>query len=121
MTPESESLETFPVDDTALDAVLHGMAGAYEVDEDGNHTLVPFNGEGGDFSLHDVLMFYSGYDPSKVVPYVDEDGRSHKYITEYTGGTLFTVEDIVRALIAEVRRLRPQPSDDSSGPPEEQP
>lgn len=99
-------LPSFPVNEAALEAVLHGMAGAYTVDQEGNHVLVPVDGKGGDFSMDDVLHFYSGYDPEKVVPYTGEDGHTHDDIMEYVGGTLYTRDCVIRALIAEVRRLR---------------
>lgn len=100
-----QSLPSFPVDDVALDAVLHGLAGAYEVDDEGNHILVPMNGQGGDFSFQDVLKFYSGYDPAHQIPCTDESGHTHDDIVEYPG-VQYVYADVIQALITEVRRLR---------------
>lgn len=99
-----DTLPAFPVDDVTLAAIEHALGGAYTVDtdEDGHHThrLV-----GADYSLHDLLDFLSGYDPSQVIPATDADGYEMPGVTEYPG-VLYHVNDIIKALIAEVRRLR---------------
>lgn len=105
---ERPALSDFPVHEMALEALMHGMAGAYDVDDEGNHVLVPMNGEGGEFSFHDVLHFYAGYDPSLVVAMLDEDGHEIPDVVEYTGPS-YHYHDVIRALIAEVRRLRALP------------
>jgi hypothetical protein len=90
----AETLPDFPVDDVMLDLLEHALGGLYEVDDDFGTRLV-----GADYSLPQLLDFLSGYDPEQVVPL----GGG---IEEYVGGPLYTRDDIIRALIAEVRRLR---------------
>ena len=91
----ARALAPFPVTDSILDLVEHALNGAL----DDNHELV-----GAEFSLHQLLDFLSGYDPAKVEQ-IGED------IYKYVGGPLYHYTDIIRALIAEVRRLRPQETD----------
>jgi hypothetical protein len=91
----SETLPSFPVDDVMLDAVEHALGGAYTVDPDGTHRLV-----GAAYSLSHLLDFLAGYEPEATVPLSDGP------IVEYVGGVLYRPDDIIRALIAEVRRLR---------------
>lgn len=87
-------MSKFPVDEQALRLLKEALNTSYEVDEDGNHALV-----GGDFSLYQLLEFYSGYDPSKLE-------------TEYGDAILFypdpmySLRDVVEALVDEVLRLR---------------
>ena len=97
----AKTLPPFPVDDVMLDAVEHALGGALTVDEAGTQRLV-----GADYSLPQLLNFLSGYDPEQVVPLVDEDGYEVPGWTEYVGGVMYTRDCIIRALIAEVRRLR---------------
>ena len=91
----------FPVDDVTLAAVEHALGGAYTVGADGAHSVV-----GADFMLPQLLEFLSGYDPAAVVP-LNDDGT----ITEYVGGAIYTEHCVIRALIAEVRRLRDNTGD----------
>ena len=72
-----------PLDDHALELLLEAMNSAYEVDEHGNHTVV--NGE---FTVTRLLDFWSGYDARIEVP------------------TVLTRDDVIRALIEEVKALR---------------
>jgi len=91
-------LPEFPVDDTTLDFLEHAMQGSYIVDEEGNHTLV-----GADFSLSQLYNFLSDYDESKSVHVgYSKDGTP---MYDYPGA-VYTPYDVIRALIAEVRRLR---------------
>lgn len=84
----------FPVDDFTLDQIEHALGGAYSVTEDGTHTLV-----GADFSLTQLLDFLSGFDPARLEPTDDPD-------TFVYDGAVYHEDDVIRALIAEVRRLR---------------
>lgn len=90
---EYSTLPSFPVDDATLLAVEHALGGSLTV-EDGQPILV-----GADYSLWDLLEFLSGYDPDKSVPIGDG-------VYEYVGGPIYHPDDVIRALVAEVRRLR---------------
>lgn len=85
-TPE---LGPFPVDDATLGVLEHALGASYVVDED-EHEVV-----GADMTVPKLLDFLSGYDESKVV-----DGTYP--------GPVYTRDDVIRALIAEVRLLRKQ-------------
>lgn len=56
-------------------------------------------------SLGELLDLLSGYDPSKVVPLIDEDGRVVPDTFEYPE-PIYHSHDVIRALVAEVRRYR---------------
>ena len=86
-------LDTFPTHDLALSQLEHALNGTYEVDEVGNHTLV--NAE---FTLEQLLLFYSGYDPALVV---EETPEIDLYPRE-----IYSTHDVIHALIGEVRRCR---------------
>jgi hypothetical protein len=88
MTTLSGIMMSFPVDDHVLTLLEDAMRGGFEVDPDGTHRLV-----GAEFTVNKLLDFYSGYNPENVV-------------NEVYLGTLYTKDDVIRALIAEVRRLR---------------
>lgn len=68
----------FPIDDETLDALEATLATSFTVDEDGTHILV-----GGELSMAALLDSMSGHGPAQLVR-----------------------DDVIRALIAEVRRLR---------------
>jgi len=87
-------MSDFPVDEQALTLLKEALNTAYEVDEDGNHTLV-----GGDFSLYQLLELYSGYDPSKLET---EYGDA---IAVYPD-PMYSLRDVIEALVDEVLRLR---------------
>ena len=99
-----ETLPSFPVDDVTLDLVEHALAGTLTFDGcdpgDGPRLV------GAEFSLSKLLDFLSGYDKTLNVPLTDEDGYEIPDWVEYTGGPIYHPTDIIRALIAEVRRLR---------------
>jgi hypothetical protein len=100
------------VDDIALAAVEHALGGALDRDWDADpDDDFPFKLVGADYSLDQLLDFYAGTvgrDPNEIllspgdpnlpgftgVP-VYEDTRVH-----------YHTHDLIRALIAEVRRLR---------------
>lgn len=90
---ESDSELVVPVDDGALN-LLEDAVNFYwvHVDEEGNHF------GSGEFDLHGLLQFWSGYDPEKEFP----EGEG----TIYLGGPLLTSKDVILALITEIRRLR---------------
>lgn len=95
-----ETLPPFPVDDVALAALEHALDARLTVDEDGNTRVV-----GADMSVGRLLDFLAGNDGSRVKPLLDEDGY------EVTGwvedeAPSYTRDDVIRELIAEVRRLR---------------
>lgn len=94
------TLPPFPTDETTLDLILESFQGAYAVDLDGTHHWT-----GSDFSFHRLLDFYAGYDPNKLVPFEGEDMHTRDDILEYKGD-LYGERDVVKALIAEIRRLR---------------
>ena len=90
-------LPPFPVDDATLSAVEHALDGAWSVDGEGTHTLV-----GADFTLDRVLSFAAGIDRSEDAEHLTQiasdvfvDDRIH-----------YHPNDVIRALIVEVRRLR---------------
>lgn len=95
------TLPPFPVDDVILDAIEHSLQGYFTVDEDGEHCW-----QGSDMQMFDVFDFLAGYDPSKVVPAVNEYDTPIPDVVEYVGGPLYGERDLILALIAEVRRLR---------------
>lgn len=95
----SEAL-VVPVDAASLNllesALDYHFSGS---DEDGNPIGV------GEFSLYQLLDFWSGYDPSKEE--VIDDGGGHGYTTVvYRGGPVLSSKDVIQALIEEIRRLR---------------
>lgn len=106
------TLPPFPVDDFTLDQVEHAL-GTCLGDRDpvtGVHELV-----GGEFTMPRLLDFLSGYDPSRSVllsgdpDAPDGDGpfglSPDTPIYEYPG-QIYSRDSVIRALIAEVRRLR---------------
>lgn len=90
----------FPVDDFTLDQIEHALDGAYTVDPDGTQTLV-----GADFSLSQLLDFLSGYDPSRLAQAVNDYDTPIPDVFEYPDA-VYHPNDVIRALITEVRRLR---------------
>ena len=101
----SETLPPFPLDDDVLDRLLEALGTCYgPMREDGTHELV-----GGEFTLSQLLDFYSGYDRSKEVDLgVGPDplgfGQDVQW-TEYPD-PVYSERDVMGALIHEVRRLR---------------
>lgn len=98
-----DRLPPFPVDDVTLAALEHALEGRLIIGEDGSHRLV-----GADMSVPKLLDFLSGYDEAQVEmldPGDDRLGFAGAAITEYHG-QIYTRDCVIRALIAEVRRLR---------------
>lgn len=98
-------MSAFPIDDVTLDAIEHALGGAYTVDEDGEPVL-----HGADMSLPQLLDFLSGYDPAKLQPVLNEYDTPMPDVSLYPE-PLFSRDDVIRALIAEVRRLRAETRD----------
>lgn len=87
-------MTSVPVDDTALNLLETALEYRFS-GHDENGDPVP----SGEFSLYQLLDFWSGYDPAK-------EEEISPGTTVYRGDTLLDTSDIIRALIAEVRRLR---------------
>lgn len=84
---------TIPVDDSSLNLILEATNAAYVVDDNGEHTIV-----GADYTIHQLLEFWSGYDTALEID--QGDGVS------YYPHPVLSHTDIIRALIAEIHRLR---------------
>lgn len=89
MSNVSRTLPDFPVDeatlallDRALDSSLTGVS-----------------------SVGALLGLLSCYDPTKLRPLLDEDGYEVPGFVEYPDA-IYHPHDVIRALMAEVRRLR---------------
>jgi hypothetical protein len=93
-------LAEFPVDDVTLNLVEHAIDAVAEVDEDGTHRLV-----NADMNLPQLLNFLSGYDESKLRQAMNEYDQPVPDIFEYPDA-IYHPFDVIRSLIAEVRRLR---------------
>jgi hypothetical protein len=97
-------LRPFPVDDLTLDALEHAMGGAFTVDEDGTHHLV-----GADFSVNQLLDWLAGIDrDNDAILELLSDPEDPRLPVYYDPRPQFHYTDIIRSLIAEVRRLRTQ-------------
>jgi hypothetical protein len=88
-----------PVDDSALN-LLEDALDYHFVGEDENGDPIG----SGEFSMYQLLEFWSGYDESKEV----QEGYSQEGVrlTYYAGGPILTHKDVIQALIDEIRRLR---------------
>jgi hypothetical protein len=81
-------LAPFPVDDFHLD----------QLDEATQPS--------GEFSLLQLCRFLSGWEDALEQPR-DEYQHLHEHqLIDYTGGPVYHPHDVIRALIAEIRRLR---------------
>lgn len=98
----------FPVSDEVLDALEHALDGSLDV-IDGEPVLV-----GAEYSIHDLLDFLAGVDKSNATRLDDDDDGTAVYLLH---DPTYSLADVIRALIAEVRRLRVhdsvQPPDDA--------
>lgn len=99
-----DAIADFPVDDVTLAALEHAMGGAFTVDEDGTHHLV-----GADYSVCQLLDFLAGIDRNNdtLLELLSEpdDYGSPIY---YDPRPHYHHSDVIRSLIAGVRRLRAQ-------------
>lgn len=89
MSEPAEVVPDFPVNDQTLTLV--------EMALDATTT--------GQTSLGNLLDLLSGFDASKLRPVMDGAGRPVPDVEEYPD-PLYSEHDLIRALIAEVRRLR---------------
>lgn len=93
-------LPDFPLDDVTLNLIEHALGGCFEVDEIGNHALV-----GADMNLTQLLGFLSGADAD-----IDEAKRladlSGRDIIDMSDHPTYSLNDLVGALVAEVKRQR---------------
>jgi hypothetical protein len=106
--PEGRTLPPFPVDDFTLDQLEHALNTSIEVTDEGKHRCV-----GGDFTMAQFLSFMSGYDPERqtLIGYTDTipgtDIHHDNAVPIYESWDQHYHEhSVIRALIAEVRRLR---------------
>lgn len=96
------TLPTFPVDEITLNAIKHTFGGSFTVDDDGKYHL-----EGADYTLNQLLDHYSGYDQSKSEFTGASPGVFGEDVDWYTyPDAVYTVNDVIAALITEVERLR---------------
>lgn len=98
------TLADFPLDDVTLDALDHALGARLTWDGVANRDDGP-RVVGADMSVSKLLDFLSGYDETKLAPLVDEDGYEVPDHFVYPDA-LWHEHDVIRALIAEVRRLR---------------
>jgi hypothetical protein len=88
------TLPDFPVDDITLDLLEHALDARLTFTEDGTLTHV-----GADMTVPQLLDFLSGYDPSLSEPTEHPDIKVYPH-------PIYHEHDVLRALVAEVRRLR---------------
>ncbi len=84
-----------PVDDGALALLETALEYHFTSELDENGDPIP----SGEFSLYQLLEFWSGYDPALSVEEVPG-------VYVYRGGPVLHSTDVIRALIQEIRRLR---------------
>lgn len=91
-----------PVDDEALNAIEHTFGGAL-VGELDDIELV-----GADYSLPQLLDFWAGYEESQEPPigWATWQGRDVEVYDETNSPPTFRRDDLIQALITEIRRLR---------------
>lgn len=85
-----------PVDDNALN-LLETALGYYFDGQDENGDPIGV----GEFSLYQLLDFWSGFDPSLL----KQEG-DNPHLLVYQGGPVLSSRDVMMALINEIRRLR---------------
>ena len=112
-----ETLPPFPVDDLTLAGLEHALDYRLVRDPESDGEF-PYKGEGADYSIHEFLDFVSGTTGSEGVYRVGHDGEPIDADEAARDDALgldqvwvderphYTLNDVVRALIAEVRRLR---------------
>lgn len=94
--PAPGHLGPFPVDDVTLSLVSQALNTHFEV-IDGEHVI-----SGGEFTLNRLLEFLSGYDVHRQDQEIAEDGS----VVNVYPGVIYSKEDVIKALINEVLRLR---------------
>jgi hypothetical protein len=95
-------LPEFPVDNDMLDRLDHALGTCWTYNDGGERVH-----HGGDYTLPELLDFLSGYDPSLAIPLGEGSGPFGGDVewTEYPFPT-YHEHDVIRALMAEIRRLR---------------
>lgn len=93
------TLGPFPVDDSTLDVLEHALGSTYIEGEDGPIVV------GADMSVPQLLDFLSGYDATKLTPALNQYDQPLHDVQEYPE-PIYTRDCVIRALLAEVRRLR---------------
>lgn len=89
----------FPVDEATFLALEHAMGGSYEYDEDDDRFYIV----GADYGFPDLMEFLSGVtEHDYVEEYSEEVGEFYVVCRK----PMFHHEDVILALIKEVRRLR---------------
>ncbi len=86
-----------PVDDVSLSAILTALDYTLEWPEDAEEPKGI-----GEYSLNQLLNFWSGYEESKLIPIEDIAGSPAFTYPE----PLLCETDVIRALIHEIQRLR---------------
>jgi hypothetical protein len=86
-----------PLDDAGLDALEHALQAVTEVDEDGTRRTL-----GADYTLSQLLNFWSGYDQADSVLTGEIDGIPMYHHSK----PCLSEIDLIRALVTEVRKLR---------------
>lgn len=102
-------LPPFPVDDFTLDQLQYAMNTCIEVTEEGEWRPVRSpcaDGEGGEFTLSKFLDFMSGHDPDRATFTGYADFGFGELPVYEAWDPKYTEESVIRALVAEVRRLR---------------
>jgi hypothetical protein len=103
----SDELPQFPTDDITLNSLLHSLDYCYEYDEeaDARGEEFPYRGVGADYSVNEFLEFMSGAmdDPGELLP---EEQWINNTPTYLMSKPRYTLIDVVRALIYEIRALR---------------
>lgn len=95
---DDQNKNMFPVDESTLMAVEHALGGSLEYDEDKDDFYVV----GAEYSFPTLMEFLSGVTEDDYVEEFDTDFGEFITCTK----PLFHQDDIIEALIAEVRRLR---------------
>lgn len=105
----SEDLPSFPVDDMTLDMVEASLDYCLTYEDENGEPLDEPRGVGAEFSLWKLLGFLSATttDPLGVVEDMGEtETMFGRLPTTYDPRPSYHPNDVIRALIAEVRRLR---------------
>lgn len=100
------TLGPIPLDNEALDAIEHALGAVYTFD-DHDQALGLADSEpiltGADYTLDQLLRFWSGADPVEAGELAGYAGDSPIYTSHKP---CYSERDLLKALIAEVRRLR---------------
>jgi hypothetical protein len=105
---DEQLLPDFPVDDMTLTLIEDACSRCFTFTEDG--AMVQLTGA--EFDLDELLCFLSGYDRSKLTPALNEYDQPipDTFTSEQAR---YSEHDMVKALIAEIRRLRGLPEGSS--------